>query len=104
MLDALLILGVVPDVGVRKDGSNVDLRADATRDDRGVNSEERDLRNTVCGTTPNFCSSTSPAVRRFFSASGSRLKRDAKLGMGEMRKRYLFDITDLDIAFANLRM
>jgi hypothetical protein len=78
MLDARLILEISP-TDVREKVSMVDLRDDITRDDRSVESEARDFRNTVCGTTANFCSSTSPVVRMFFSASGSRLNLDPKL-------------------------
>jgi hypothetical protein len=83
MLDARLALGV-PAVAVRED-SLVDLREDAIRDDLSVKSEARDFKNTVCGTTPSFGSSTSPTVLMFLSVSGSRLNRDAKLMVYQTR-------------------
>jgi len=76
MLDARLVLGVSR-VVIREEVSLADLR-DA-RDALGMRSETRDFKNTVCGTTPNFGSSMSPIVLMFFSVSGSRLNRDAKL-------------------------
>ncbi len=39
----------------------------------------RALRNTVCGTTPSFCSSMLPTTLRLIPVSGSELSRDAKL-------------------------
>jgi hypothetical protein len=49
------------------------------RDGRVEKPEVRVLRNTVRGITPNFCSSTSPVVLRFFSPSTSKFERDVKL-------------------------
>lgn len=78
MLGARLALGV-PTVEARETVSRVGRRSEITRDELGVRSDTRDLRNTVCGTTPSFCSSISLVVLRLFSASGSRLVRDGKL-------------------------
>jgi hypothetical protein len=50
-------------------------------DERGANSdmELRARRKTVCGTTPNFWSSTSPVTLRVFPVSGSEISREEKL-------------------------
>lgn len=106
-LGTRLVRGVL-EIGVRPGISNVDLRDcdKCAREERGVNSVARALRNTVCGTTPSLGSSTSPAVLRLFSASGSKLKRDAKLIKGSQITNFKSRIksTCLEIAFASLRM
>ena len=107
MLGTRLVRGVLK-IGVRPGISNVDLRDcdNCAREERGLNSVARALRNTVCGTTPSLGSSTSPAVLRLFSASGSKLEQDAKLIKGSQITNFKsrIKLTCLEIAFASLRM